>query len=198
MKNKTYVIGEIGQNHNGSLDIAKLLVDVVSRPIHDKLFNNTLPVMDAVKLTKRDLKQELSSSQMISAYDNNNSFGKSYGEHRANLELSDEEHFEVYKYAKQKLAYLINKSFKKNIIYNSDLIQEENKISINSNLGSRFIFYIFSKLKLIKTIEIKKIFLDINNLMYSKNYSNQKNIKGIFLKIPRSQFLDRLFRIIFG
>ena len=38
---KTYVIGEIGQNHNGSVDIAKLLVDVVSRPIHDKLFDNT-------------------------------------------------------------------------------------------------------------------------------------------------------------
>lgn len=106
--------------------------------------------------------------------------------------------FSRYKYAKQKLAYLINKSFKKNIIYNSDLIKEENKISINSNLSSRFIFYIFSKLKLIKTIEIKKIFLDINNLMHSKNYSKQNNIKGIFLKIPRSQFLDRLLRLIFG
>ena len=35
--NSTYVIGEIGQNHNGSVDIAKLLVDVVTRPIHDKL-----------------------------------------------------------------------------------------------------------------------------------------------------------------
>ena len=31
----TYVIGEIGQNHNGSVDVAKLLVDVVSRPVHD-------------------------------------------------------------------------------------------------------------------------------------------------------------------
>ena len=28
----TYVIGEIGQNHNGSVDIAKLIVDLVSRP----------------------------------------------------------------------------------------------------------------------------------------------------------------------
>ncbi|WP_196889202.1 N-acetylneuraminate synthase family protein [Aureivirga sp. CE67] len=99
---KTYVIGEIGQNHNGSVDIAKLLVDVVSRPIHDKLFNNELPVMDAVKLTKRDLKQELSASQMSRIYDNKNSFGKTYGEHREFLELSDEEHFEVYKYAKEK------------------------------------------------------------------------------------------------
>lgn len=33
-------------------------------------------------------------------YDTPNSFGRTYGEHRAFLELSDEEHFEVYKYAK--------------------------------------------------------------------------------------------------
>lgn len=98
----TYVIGEIGQNHNGSVDIAKLLVDVVSRPIHDKLFSNELPIMNAVKLTKRDLTQELSKSQMDRLYDNPNSFGKTYGEHRAVLELNDEEHFEIYKYAKEK------------------------------------------------------------------------------------------------
>ncbi|WP_299051371.1 N-acetylneuraminate synthase family protein [uncultured Polaribacter sp.] len=101
MKN-TYVIGEIGQNHNGSVDIAKLLVDVVSRPIHDKLFGQELKIMDAVKLTKRDLKQELSASQMKRPYVNNNSFGATYGEHREFLELNDEEHFEVYKYAKEK------------------------------------------------------------------------------------------------
>lgn len=98
----TYVIGEIGQNHNGSVDIAKLLVDVVTRPVRDKLFNKELPIMDAIKLTKRDLKQELSASQMKRIYDNKNSFGKTYGEHRSFLELSDEEHYEVYKYAKEK------------------------------------------------------------------------------------------------
>lgn len=98
----TYVIGEIGQNHNGSVDIAKLIVDVVSRPVIDKLFGTELPIMDAVKMTKRDLKQELSKSQMDRPYDNSNSFGKTYGEHRAYLELDDEAHFEVYKYAKSK------------------------------------------------------------------------------------------------
>ncbi len=98
----TYVIGEIGQNHNGSVDIAKLIVDVVSRPIHDNLFNNVLPVMDAVKMTKRDLKQELSQSQMNKPYESPHSFGTTYGEHRAFLELNDEQHFEVYRYAKSK------------------------------------------------------------------------------------------------
>ena len=101
MKN-TYIIGEIGQNHNGSVDLAKLLIDVASRPIHDKLFHNDLKHMDAVKLTKRDLNQELSASQMSRIYDTPNSFGKTYGLHRQFLELNDEQHFECYTYAKEK------------------------------------------------------------------------------------------------
>lgn len=102
MKNNTYIIGEIGQNHNGSVDIAKLIVDLISRPVEEKLFNIKLKPMDAVKLTKRDLSEELSISQMNKPYDNPNSFGKTYGEHRQFLELSDDEHFEVYKHAKSK------------------------------------------------------------------------------------------------
>lgn len=96
----TYIIGEIGQNHNGSVDIAKLIIDLVSRPIVDNLFGNKLKGMDAVKLTKRDLKCELSASQMSKPYDSPHSFGRTYGEHREFLELTDEQHFEVYKYAK--------------------------------------------------------------------------------------------------
>ena len=37
---------------------------------------------------------------MNKPYDTPNSFGRTYGEHREFLELSDDEHFEVYKYAK--------------------------------------------------------------------------------------------------
>lgn len=100
--NHTYLIGEIGQNHNGSVEIAKLIIDLISRPIKDDVFGENLLGMDAVKLTKRDLSQELSQSQMARPYINDNSFGKTYGEHREVLELSDEEHFEVYKHAKSK------------------------------------------------------------------------------------------------
>ena len=98
----TYVIGEIGQNHNGSVDIAKTIIDVVARPVYDKLFGKELPRMDAVKLTKRDLKQELSASQMARPYNTPHSFGKTYGEHREYLELDDEQHYECYLYAKEK------------------------------------------------------------------------------------------------
>ena len=97
----TYIIGEIGQNHNGSVDLAKLICDLVARPIEEDLFNLNLEGMNAVKLTKRDLSQELSRSQMARLYNNENSFGKTYGEHRSYLELTDEQHFEVYQHAKK-------------------------------------------------------------------------------------------------
>ena len=96
----TYIIGEIGQNHNGSVDIAKLIIDAAARPVKDDLFDLDLPRMDAVKLTKRDLSQELSASQMSREYNSPHSFGKTYGEHREKLELNDEQHFELYQYAK--------------------------------------------------------------------------------------------------
>ena len=102
MPSKTYIIGEIGQNHNGSVEIAKKIVDLAATPVKDELFNISLGKMDAVKLTKRDLEHELSASEMSRPYNSPNSFGKTYGEHRRVLELSDEQHFEIYKYAKEK------------------------------------------------------------------------------------------------
>jgi 3-deoxy-D-glycero-D-galacto-nononate 9-phosphate synthase len=102
MKNSTYIIGEIGQNHNGSVEIALQLIDAVTQPVVDNLFGEKLKPMDAIKLTRRDLSEELSASAMMKPYNNPNSFGKTYGEHRAFLELNDEQHFGIYKYAKAK------------------------------------------------------------------------------------------------
>lgn len=96
----TYIIGEIGQNHNGSLSIAKKIIDVIAEPVLDKLFGEYLKPMDAVKFTRRDLSEELSKSEMMRPYTGPHSFGRTYGEHRAFLELNDEQHFELYKYAK--------------------------------------------------------------------------------------------------
>ncbi len=98
----TYIIGEIGQNHNGDVEIAKKLIDEVTKPVVDYLFGESLAPMDAIKMTKRDLDEELSASAMMRPYDNPHSFGKTYGEHRRALELSDDQHLEVYRYAKQK------------------------------------------------------------------------------------------------
>lgn len=102
MDKSTYLIGEIGQNHNGSVELAKLIVDVAARPIVDDLFNHQLKSMDAIKLTKRDLDYELSKTALSKPYTSIHSFGKTYGEHRQALELTYKEHLEIYNYAKTK------------------------------------------------------------------------------------------------
>ena len=91
--NGIYVIGEIGQNHNGSVDIAKLIIDLATRTVvmGDGWTGDAPKSLNAVKLTKRDLDEEVSATQMSRSYTGPNSFGKTYGEHRAFLELSDEE-----------------------------------------------------------------------------------------------------------
>ena len=98
----TYIIGEIGQNHNGSLGMAKAIIDLVGLEVKDEAFGVVLPGMNAVKLTKRDMSQELTESAMTAQYDSPHSFGRTYGEHRKALELNDQEHFELFQYAKSK------------------------------------------------------------------------------------------------
>lgn len=98
----TYIVGEIGQNHNGSVEVAKQIVDLAANPVRDELFNMQLKPMDAVKLTKRDLDQELTASAFNRPYNSPHSFGRTYGEHRQALELNDEQHYEIYSYAKEK------------------------------------------------------------------------------------------------
>ena len=96
----TYIIGEIGQNHNGSLEIAKRIINLAAKPIFVPVFELELKKMNAIKLTKRDMREELTTSYMNLPYENTHSFGKTYGEHRKFLELNNEQHFELYKYAK--------------------------------------------------------------------------------------------------
>lgn len=106
--------------------------------------------------------------------------------------------FSRYNYAKQKLAYLINKNFKNSFIQNTDLIMVKNKVSVNSGFFSNYIFSLFAKFNLIKTVEIQKLIANIYYNKKIKNVKNFKNIKGHFLYLPRTQFIDRLIRLIFG
>lgn len=103
--------------------------------------------------------------------------------------------FSRYKYAKQKLSYLLYKNFKNLVVVNSDLITFNKKILINSTFFSRYIFLIFVKLGFLKTVEIKKIFYEIKNQLKKRILNNQKNIKGYLLYFPRSQFIDRFLRL---
>jgi len=84
----TYIVAEIGQNHNGDLRNAKKMIDMAARC-----------GASAVKFQKRDMESELSTEAYNRPYDNPNSFGKTYGEHRAFLEFDEEQHLELKEYA---------------------------------------------------------------------------------------------------
>lgn len=75
-----YVIAEVGQNHQGSVDKAIEYVEVFS----------SLGA-DAVKFQKRNNKELFHSSAYEKAYNSENAFGETYGQHREHLELTKEE-----------------------------------------------------------------------------------------------------------
>ena len=95
----TYIIAEIGQNHCGSVATAHALIEACAVPIRDELDDSHLRGVDAVKLTKRDLSYELTNSSAARPYDSPHSYGDTYGEHRAALELSYDECYDCRQHA---------------------------------------------------------------------------------------------------
>lgn len=98
----TYIIAEIGQNHNGSMELARKLIDVAAMPVYDFFTGETLPGVNAVKFTKRDLDEELTRECAARPYLSPHSYGATYIEHRRALELCVEQHAELEKYAHAK------------------------------------------------------------------------------------------------
>ena len=101
-KKQTYIIAEVGQNHNGDINIAKQLIDVAAMPVIDHFTGQKLPGVNAIKFTKRTLSEELTVEAGNREYQSPHSFGKTYLEHRKSLELSNEEHKEIEEYAHSK------------------------------------------------------------------------------------------------
>lgn len=85
-----YVVAEIGHNHQGSLEKAR------------ELFREAkLAGAHAVKLQKRDNRTLYTRAAYEKPYDNENSFGATYGEHREFLEFGLHEYRELQAYAKE-------------------------------------------------------------------------------------------------
>src|SRR6201997_5204062 len=79
-----YVIAEIGHNHQGDVEKAKQLI----RSAHEWGVN-------AVKLQKRSNRTLYTRAYYDQPYDNEFSFGRTYGEHREALELDADEYREL-------------------------------------------------------------------------------------------------------
>jgi sialic acid synthase len=85
-----YVIAEIGHNHQGSVQKAR------------ELFHEAkLAGAHAVKLQKRDNRGLYTKAAYAKPYDNENSFGSTYGEHREFLEFGIKEYRQLQAYAKE-------------------------------------------------------------------------------------------------
>jgi len=84
-----YVIAEVGHNHQGDLEKAKELFRVAKEC-----------GVDAVKLQKRDNRKLYTKVMYEKPYDNENSFGPTYGAHREALEFGKAEYLELQKHAK--------------------------------------------------------------------------------------------------
>lgn len=102
IKHSTYIIAEVGQNHNGDMGLAKKLIDVAAMPVFDYFTGETMPGVDAIKFTKRDMSEELTAEAAQKRYVSPHAFGTTYGEHREALELSVDQHKELEEYAHSK------------------------------------------------------------------------------------------------
>jgi len=85
-----FIIAEIGNNHNGSLNNALELIKTA----------NDIGV-DAVKFQVKNIEKSFSQELLDSPYVTENSFGKTYREHKQALEFSKEQLVEIYEFSRK-------------------------------------------------------------------------------------------------
>lgn len=85
-----YIVAEIGNNHNGQLEIAKKLIEAAEEC-----------GVDAVKFQKRDISCLMTEELRNRPYQKYDSFGPTYGEHRKKLELSKGDWQRLFNFAKK-------------------------------------------------------------------------------------------------
>ncbi len=85
-----YVIAEIGANHMGDVEICKEIIQAAKSC-----------GASAIKMQKRNNKTLFTKAAYDAPYDNENSFGDSYGEHREFVEFGKEEFLELKRFCSE-------------------------------------------------------------------------------------------------
>ena len=85
-----FIIAEIGNNHNGNIKDAFELIKIAKDV-----------GVDAVKFQVKNIEKSFTKELLDSRYTNENSFGKTYREHKQALEFSKEQLIEIYEFSKK-------------------------------------------------------------------------------------------------
>lgn len=85
-----FIIAEIGNNHNGNFELALELIKKAKEC-----------GVDAVKFQVKDIESSFPKELLDRPYENENSFGRTYREHKEALEFSKVELTKIYDYAKE-------------------------------------------------------------------------------------------------
>ncbi|XP_029102961.1 sialic acid synthase-like [Scleropages formosus] len=85
-----FIIAEIGQNHQGDVEIAKKMIRMAKEC-----------GADCAKFQKSELEFKFNKRALERPYTSKNSWGATYGEHKRHLEFSHEQYRELQKYAEE-------------------------------------------------------------------------------------------------
>ena len=80
-----FIIAEIGNNHNGNLELALELIKKAKEC-----------GVDAVKFQVKDIESSFSKELLEKPYSGPNSFGKTYREHKEFLEFNQDQYLDKY------------------------------------------------------------------------------------------------------
>jgi N-acetylneuraminate synthase/sialic acid synthase len=130
-----YVIAEIGNNHQGDLEKAKALIHAAKEC-----------GVDAVKFQKRDNRVLFTRAYYDSPYDNEQSYGSTYGEHREFLELPKGDWFELSRYSREEGVAFISAAFDEpSADLMADLDVDAFKFASGDLLNTPFLRYVADK-----------------------------------------------------
>ncbi|CAL8389236.1 unnamed protein product [Arctogadus glacialis] len=85
-----FIIAEIGQNHQGDIEMAKKMIKMAKDC-----------GADCAKFQKSEQEHKFSKLALERPYNTKQSWGKTYGDHKRHLEFSHEQYRELQQYAEE-------------------------------------------------------------------------------------------------